>query len=231
MAVTERDIELLESYLDDELAGRELESLRQRLSAEPALASAMDDLRAQREARQQFFAACAPDEASVQRLIRSVGQQVTRELVEAPRNSSGLRWAGSVAACLLVGFTLGRGWRTSGPAVMPEVANLQTSSMHQVPQDIPRTPVRFDGPIVAQPPLPTDAVVAENRPNRDFSLRETVPADVVSAHDPFPGSRIFIVNRNNQVERQFNSHEQYMKFVNDKLSSSTTQPTGAPFAH
>src|SRR6478672_11196699 len=95
MSVTEHDLELLESYLDDELTGRELEALRKRLSTEPQLASAIDELRSQREMRQQFFSACTPDEASVQRLIRSVNREVTREVVQGRRNV-GMRWAGSL---------------------------------------------------------------------------------------------------------------------------------------
>ena len=44
-SVSENDLELLESYLDDELTGRELEALRQRLSSEPQLAVAIDELK------------------------------------------------------------------------------------------------------------------------------------------------------------------------------------------
>ena len=54
-SASENDLELLESYLDDELTGRELEALRQRLSSEPQLAVAIDELKSQRQMRQQFF--------------------------------------------------------------------------------------------------------------------------------------------------------------------------------
>jgi anti-sigma factor RsiW len=39
---------LISAYLDDELNGRELEALRQRLNVEPALTAAIDELRSQR---------------------------------------------------------------------------------------------------------------------------------------------------------------------------------------
>jgi len=110
MSVTDTDLELLESYLDDELAPRELEALRQRLSSEPALASAMDELRAEREMRQSFFASCEPDDARVERLLLAVNKSVTQEIVWSGRSRS-LGWIGGLAACLLVGFGVGRGFR------------------------------------------------------------------------------------------------------------------------
>src|SRR5436190_19329585 len=114
-SLNEQDLELLESYLDDELTGRELEALRQRLSSEPALAVAIDELKGQRQMRQHFFAACEPDEASVQRLVQTVNQNITRELAWSERNRSLRSW-GSLAACLLVGLFLGRAMRGTSQA-------------------------------------------------------------------------------------------------------------------
>src|SRR4051812_33389930 len=159
MSVTDNDLEVLESYLDDELTPRELEALRQRLSSEPALASAMDELRAEREMRQGFFASCEPDDASVERLVRAVNKSVTQEIVWSRRSHS-LGWIGGLAACLLVGFGVGRGFHgasqsgdvaqnntmqtgtqtVSGPAkIAPEDPRIMVSN------DTPRNPVIFDG--------------------------------------------------------------------------------------
>src|SRR5439155_1550013 len=118
-------LELLESYLDDELTGRELEGLRQRLSSEPQLAAAIDELRSQREMRQHFFAACEPDEASVQRLIRSVKREATREAVWSGRNRN-LKWVSGLAACLVFGFISGRGLRNSSNLPVPSDSNAGT---------------------------------------------------------------------------------------------------------
>jgi anti-sigma factor RsiW len=112
MAVNENDLELLESYLDDEISAEQQDVLRSRLSSEPELASAMDELRSARDMRGQYFATCEPDEQSVQRLIKSVNKSITRDIVWS-RRSRVLRGVGSLAACLLVGFMGGygiRGW-------------------------------------------------------------------------------------------------------------------------
>src|SRR5215218_4836014 len=127
MSVTDTDLELLESYLDDELAPRELEAFRQRLSSEPALASAMDELRGEREMRQSFFASCEPDDASVERLVRAVNKSVTQEIVWSRRSRS-LGWIGGLAACLLVGFGVGRGFHGAAQTNVAQNNSLQTGT-------------------------------------------------------------------------------------------------------
>src|SRR5438552_9595491 len=103
MALTESDLQLLDSYLDDELGAEESDTLRRRLSSEPELAEAMDQVRFERDARQEFFHTIEPDEAQVARLISSVHRSVGREMIWMKR-ARALRMVSGLAACLLVGF-------------------------------------------------------------------------------------------------------------------------------
>jgi hypothetical protein len=117
MAVTElaeTDLELLESYLDDELSSLEHDALEQRLSREPALAAALDDLRAQGELRRNVIASFEPNEAMVQRVLAGVDQKVENHMVWTERARS-MRWLSGVAATLLIGFLGGYIFR-GGPA-------------------------------------------------------------------------------------------------------------------
>jgi anti-sigma factor RsiW len=103
MAVSETDLELLEGYLDDALAPRESEALRQRLSSSPELSAALDQLRSERATRQSIFTALEPDDASVSSLITRI-QTVTRQH-RAP--AAWLRWpryVAAAAACIAAGF-------------------------------------------------------------------------------------------------------------------------------
>ena len=106
MALTEADLQLVDSYLDDELPTQDLDSLRKRLSSEPELAEAMDQLRFERAARQQFFRALEPNETEIGRLIKTVHRSVGRELIWTKR-ARALRMVSGIAACLLVGFSGG----------------------------------------------------------------------------------------------------------------------------
>jgi hypothetical protein len=227
MSVTENDLEILESYLDDELAPRELEALRQRLSSEPALASAMDELRAEREMRQSYFASCEPDDASVERLVRAVNKSVTQEIVWSKRSRS-LGWIGGLAACLLVGFGVGRGFR--GATENTNVA--QTGSANTGVSPV-ATPVKMapkearinvatnDGPLVFDGP----AANPQRRRIDGFSLRGLTVADVVSL-DPFPGGHINVVDNNGRIMRTFDSHEQYLRFVSEQMGQTpSTNPS------
>src|SRR5689334_5463860 len=110
MAVTETDLELLETYLDDELSAEEGDVLRRRLASEPALAAAMDELRQARELRQQAFGAMEIPQhraaASADTLVRSLRQAATREMAWSGRVRI-LRQLSAAAACLIVGVLVG----------------------------------------------------------------------------------------------------------------------------
>ena len=221
MSLSDNDLELLESYLDDELTGRELDSLRQRLSAEPALTSALDDLRSQRQMRQDFFAVCEPDEASVHRLMTSVNKSVTRDLVWSQRSRS-LSWIGSLAACLLVGFTVGHGMQGTQSAQAPVPSGSQsvasipavgsTNVERVATNDSTSTPPIFDGPRV------------NNFVVNPFRITPSGTANV-STPDPFPGASIAVIDHSGNIMHRFDSHDQYLKFVNDQLTQPSTNPS------
>ena len=221
-SVNENDLDLLESYLDDELTGRELEALRQRLSSEPQLATAIDELKSQRQMRQQFFAACEPDQASVERLVQSVNQNVTRELAWSERNRSLRSW-GSLAACLLVGLFLGRAMRGTGQISAPaphETAVVSTPVSTPTIQtaDGPRdTRLVFDGPSVINPNL-------KNRSPSNFRITQPPTANVETLN-PLEGYSINIVDRFGNTVRQFNSHEQYQKFIDEQMQRANQPAT------
>ena len=101
MALNDSDIQLLESYLDDDLAGEPLDQLRRRLASEPALAGMIDELRGQRQMRQQFFASCEPDEISVERVVQSARRDINRDLLWAHAEARTLRgvWKSRPRAC------------------------------------------------------------------------------------------------------------------------------------
>ena len=223
--MNDQDIQLLESYLDDELTSRELESLRQRLSAEPYLSAAIDELRSQREMRQSFFAACQPDEASVQRLIQSAKRQATRETVWGERNRA-LRWVSGLAACLVFGFVAGRGLRSNSPAPVDNSGPTRVAQNLQPPTDNTQIAtddrIRFDGPRIPVNGSPN------NGGSIDFNIRNPGVLADVGKLDPFPGDRIFIVDANGRLVQRFDSHEQYMKFVEQKLSATTEPSSLAP---
>jgi anti-sigma factor RsiW len=216
--MNDQDLELLESYLDDELTGRELDSLRQRLSSEPQLAAAMDELRSQREMRQQFFAACQPDEASVQQLIKSARQSATREVVWSNRNRN-LKWIGGLAACLAFGFVTGHGLKSSNAPIAMTPNNVtDVSDAPSRREQVARSePVRFDGPFVQQQnPDP-------NLRGMDINIRPPNTVATVGSADPFPGDQIKIIDAYGRTVQQFDSHAQYMKFIEQKLGPTTQQ--------
>jgi hypothetical protein len=222
-SVNENDLELLESYLDDELTGRELEALRQRLSSEPQLAVAIDEFKSQRQMRQQFFGACEPDQASVERLVQSVNQNITRELAWSERNRSLRSW-GSLAACLLVGLFLGRAMRGTGqgPVVSaPENTTVVSNSQPIVATNNTEVPnntrLVFDGPSVINPN-------PNNRPPGNFRITQPPTANV-DLLNPLEGYSINIVDRFGNTVRQFNSHEQYQKFVDEQMQRSNQPAT------
>jgi hypothetical protein len=223
MSVSENDLELLESYLDDELRGAELEALRRRLSSEPALNVVMDELRGQRDMRQMFFSTCEPDQMSVERLVQSVKRQATREIVWADRNRK-LRWAGSLAACLLVGFGVGRGTHKSA-----DPTNLARQPQQQtVIVSGPRAPVSPQNPQNPQNPLQhlvgTDEVTFNGPrivPTPDFNITRINPNNVAPK---MAGYQVRLVDASGNVIRHFDSPEQFNKFVSEQTAPAS-QPS------
>ncbi len=103
----DRDIELLEAYLDDALSPALVERLDARLTAESELSAALVELRQERALRVAIFESQVPtteqSDQFAQTVLRTIRQNDRRQ-----RWIRGSRRAGAVAACLLVGF--GMGW-------------------------------------------------------------------------------------------------------------------------
>jgi hypothetical protein len=131
MAVSENDLELLETYLDDELTAEEGDALRQRFASEPALAAAMDELRHDREIRQMAFGTMEPSErqalAATNTIVRSLRQEATREVARAGRMRV-LRQVTAAAACIAIGVLVG--WFShSGAEIPSNVAPGESASL------------------------------------------------------------------------------------------------------
>jgi anti-sigma factor RsiW len=202
MAVNEADIELLESYLDDELAPAEIEAFRECLSSEPALAAAMDDLRTQRQMRSMFFASLEPTERAVERVVQSVKKSINKEIVWAERFKT-FRAVSSLAACLLVGFIGGYGMRGS-----------HSGPTQQVPQSIASTEGDTSAPTdltsVAEVDLPKNQVIFDGAPVNTA----TIPTGPVAPNGTaLAGYQLNVVDGNNRVVRRFNSMEQAQQFM------------------
>jgi hypothetical protein len=103
MAVTEQDIGLLDSYLDDALESGEVDALRARLSGDGELVAALDQIRGERAARRSFFAALEPDDATVGAVVSKIQVAAARQKRITARVRA-VRSAILAAACLLLGF-------------------------------------------------------------------------------------------------------------------------------
>src|SRR4051795_9708375 len=129
MSVSETDLELLETYLDDELSAEEGDTLRRRLASEPVLATAMDQVRQDRALRQQAFGTMEPADretvAATDVIVRSLRQAATREKVWSERRRL-IRQFSAAAACLVVGLLVG--WFGHGRPDVP-VAPVETNTV------------------------------------------------------------------------------------------------------
>lgn len=104
---SEHDLEQLEALLDGELTVDEEYALRERAAAEPALAEALDRLRAQRDLRSLVWRAAEPNEAQVGTVVSSVRGAIRRDQAWNIRLRA-MRYVSGLAACVLVGFLMGR---------------------------------------------------------------------------------------------------------------------------
>jgi anti-sigma factor RsiW len=67
--LSDTELEILDAYLDDALSAEEAELLDSRLVVEPALAAALDDLRAQRAARRMVWRSMQPSQGSASQFV------------------------------------------------------------------------------------------------------------------------------------------------------------------
>ncbi len=110
MSLTDSDLEQLEGHLDGELSVAEGEALRDRMNIEPELAAVLETLRAERAARVSAFVTLEPDDATVERFNRLASREIQRLDRESfwRRTSKALRIVSAAAACLVIGFSVGR---------------------------------------------------------------------------------------------------------------------------
>src|SRR5262245_61665012 len=101
------EMEMLSAFIDGELSAEESATLQVRVAADPKLASAIEQLRADRTVRAALWQSFEPDEAAVGRLIDKVDRSIDRQTVWAHRLAN-LRIISSVAACIVVGLLIGR---------------------------------------------------------------------------------------------------------------------------
>jgi hypothetical protein len=116
--VTEEDLELLESYLDDELAPAQSEKLRSRLQQNAELMKSLEELKSERQMRSRVWAAIEPHQGDLDRFHKSVHTAVTRETIRGTVWSArlrSLRLVSAAAAVLL--FGIAGGWLLRDRAV------------------------------------------------------------------------------------------------------------------
>lgn len=104
---SEHDLEQLEALLDGELSVDEEYALRERMASEPALAEALESLRAQRELRSLVWRAAEPGEAQVAAVVSNLRGAIRRDEVWNSRLRA-LRYVSGLAACIIIGFLMGR---------------------------------------------------------------------------------------------------------------------------
>lgn len=126
MSVNETDLEQLETYLDDELSPEEVRELDRRLATESALADQLDQLRAQRALRVSVFRAMEPSDREVESLLKRVDGNLHRQ-ADWSKLLGRLRYIGSAAACLFVGFMISHAiW----PTTPHDEININTGPSH-----------------------------------------------------------------------------------------------------
>lgn len=192
---SDEDIQLLEAYLDDELSADEIDALRERLIEEPLLAASLADLRRDRSARQQVFAAMEPGELAVSDTVAGVQKMVRGRLRWGGRLRESSRYV-AAAACVTVGVFIGsRATRQTQTVAIPPQPSGQVAltgggnnnSSVLFPDDPgPATPVQFTG-----------------------SLRPMLPAGT-------PRMVVLCDSKGNPVSvQQFDTAEQAREFVQD----------------
>jgi hypothetical protein len=110
-SVSEHDLELLETYLDNELAPGEMDAIRARLKREPTLAVALDQLTRDRQMRHRVFFTMDREVAATARestdaITRSLKQAAVREVAWSNRRNI-FRQVAAAAACIVVGVLVG----------------------------------------------------------------------------------------------------------------------------
>lgn len=117
--VPERDLEALEAHLDGALPSEASLALCRRLSAEPDLAAALHELRAQRTVRQAVWASLEPDDAGAGATVSAAFLTAVRQerLHQAVRRARRLTAAAAVVAIAFAG-----GWAARARLAAPHAS-------------------------------------------------------------------------------------------------------------
>ena len=107
MSIADSDVEILEVYLDGELPIADAEGLWHRLSVEPELSAALDELRAQRSVRLSAYTQMEPSALEERQVCGDVVRGMRRRNVWERVRGAG-KWLTAAAAVLAIGFSLGR---------------------------------------------------------------------------------------------------------------------------
>lgn len=166
--VSDRDLMLLESYLDDELSADGVDALRERLIDEPDLAAALATLREARACRQRVFQAIEPRELEVGDCVGRMQRAAASRLAWSRRSREGLRYV-AAAACVTIGVMIGsKATQPAAPSVGPSggIAQSQPTDrlMPVMPDPFgddpgPAMPVQFDQPLHPVLPAATPRLV------------------------------------------------------------------------
>ena len=185
MALTDDDLELLETYLDGELSAGEAAALRERVSASAELAGGLEMLRAERATRAQAWRTFEPSTLEVDRLNdrleRTIGDVPLHPVWDRVIRIG--RVVTAAAACLVMGIAIGRIGNQPGPIIAPgggpggQVAGAGGGSSQQnVPVDVIVTDQMGR---VFMHRFPSEAAarqfIEELRRAREQRLRESTP--------------------------------------------------------
>lgn len=122
MATTDDDLQIIDRFLDGELSADEVGLLRLRLATEPLLQQALDREVAARSLRTRAMARHEGDDAALSRLVAAVQRTIDRDAIRdarAPRWRTWVARAGTVAACLAMGFVAGAIYQSDPRQPMP----------------------------------------------------------------------------------------------------------------
>jgi anti-sigma factor RsiW len=130
MDVREDDVEMLEAYLDGELAPGEIDAINARLGAERGLNDALAEMWRSRELRVEAFARFEPTENEASIVASAI---LAKARPVAGRIGRGWRYVAAVtaaAACVMIGVFIGRAGNT-GPA-RPDNPDIVAREIYEV---------------------------------------------------------------------------------------------------
>jgi anti-sigma factor RsiW len=132
--ISELDQQLLDEYLDGQLAPVDAQRLARRLALEVPLAEELMALRAERTIRQSVFAALEPEPKIAEAFSKRVASAARRQ-TQRRRFGGVARIGGGIAACIAIGFAagwIGRG-HGSTPIPTPNTPIAQSGSPGSAP--------------------------------------------------------------------------------------------------